>query len=549
MPENNRIYDLAANVLNIARNTLVINLRFMDKAISMLGPKCRPKMGCVAVDGSFVYYDPVFVLKSFSAERTRVARQYLHMVFHCVYQHFWISTLVDREYWDLACDIAVEYTINDLNIASVETAAAEKQVQEIRRLQKKVKYMTADMLYRYFMTSSPGEEELQRLKSLFSVDIHDGWYSRKMKKTKKAVCRDNNDCGRGETSRGVSSTGKGNGRLSGGGEAGKNSQDAADNPSEPSRSGAAEETRRDHLSDEDSSPTSSPDNAGRPSEQSRGGAAEKDGRNRPPDDTGSSSGSQDAVDPRGEEAERILREWKDIARQMKMDLESFSKGIGNTAGSLSQNLMAVTRERYDYAGFLKKFAALGERMKINNDEFDYIFYTYGLKLYEKMPLIEPLEYKDVRQVREFVIAIDTSGSTEGELVQMFVQKTYNILKGEENFFTRFNLHIIQCDADIQEDVRITSQSEFDAYLANMKIRGQGGTDFRPVFSYVDELIANHEFANLKGMIYFTDGFGKFPARQPDYSVAFVYVDEDYESPKVPVWAIKLVLQPDDIRRI
>ena len=30
-------------------------------------------------------------------------------------------------------------------------------------------------------------------------------------------------------------------------------------------------------------------------------------------------------------------------------------------------------------------------MKINDDEFDYIFYTYGLKLYEKMPLIEPLE--------------------------------------------------------------------------------------------------------------------------------------------------------------
>ena len=188
-------------------------------------------------------------------------------------------------------------------------------------------------------------------------------------------------------------------------------------------------------------------------------------------------------------------------------------------------------------------------MKINNDEFDYIFYTYGLKLYERMPLIEPLEYKDVKQVREFVVAIDTSGSTSGDLVQTFVQKTYNILKEEESFFTRFNLHIIQCDAEIQEDVKITSQREFDEYLANMKILGQGGTDFRPVFSYVDELIANHEFTNLKGLIYFTDGFGTFPSKQPDYNVAFVYVEEGYENPDVPVWAIKLVLQPDDIRGI
>ena len=65
-------------------------------------------------------------------------------------------------------------------------------------------------------------------------------------------------------------------------------------------------------------------------------------------------------------------------------------------------------------------------MKINDDEFDYSFYTYGLQLYEKMPLIEPLEYKEIKAIKEFVIAIDTSGSTSGELVQTFLQKTYII---------------------------------------------------------------------------------------------------------------------------
>ena len=89
---------------------------------------------------------------------------------------------------------------------------------------------------------------------------------------------------------------------------------------------------------------------------------------------------------------------------------------------------------------------MGEAMRVNDDEFDYIYYTYGLKLYKKLPLIEPLEYKEIKAVKEFVIAIDTSASTSGELVQRFVQKTYNILKQEESFFTKIKLHIIQCDA-------------------------------------------------------------------------------------------------------
>ena len=216
------------------------------------------------------------------------------------------------------------------------------------------------------------------------------------------------------------------------------------------------------------------------------------------------------------------------------------------AGLLTQNLKEVNRERYNYEEFLKKFAVRGEIMKINPDEFDYNYYTYGLTLYGDLPLIEPLEYKDVKRIRDFVIAIDTSGSVAGELVQTFVQKTYNILKSTESFFTKINLHIIQCDAAIQEDIKITNQREFDEYLKNMKLNGFGGTDFRPVFSYVDSLIECREFDNLKGLIYFTDGYGVFPSKKPPYETAFVFVDEGIDPPEVPPWAIKLVLRKDEI---
>ena len=259
--------------------------------------------------------------------------------------------------------------------------------------------------------------------------------------------------------------------------------------------------------------------------------------------SGAGSGEGEAGN---ESRSAMVAVWQTISERMQVDLETFGKQRGINPGAMTQNQMAVNREKYDYTSFLKKFAVMGEAMKINDDEFDYIFYTYGLQLYEKMPLIEPLEYKEIKAIKEFVIAIDTSGSTSGELVQKFVQKTYNILKSTESFFTKINLHIIQCDADIQEDKKITCQEDFDEYLKTIQIHGLGGTDFRPVFEHVEHLRKNKEFTNLKGLIYFTDGYGAFPAKKPDYDTVFVFIDDEYNNPDVPPWAIKLILQKDEI---
>lgn len=460
---NEKLNNLAAEVLNLSRNTLVINLRFMDKAISMLKPKPNSIISSIAVDGRTIFYNPIFILKSYSEEKNEVTRQYLHMLLHSIYQHFWVGMLVNQDYWNLACDIAVEYTINDLNLPALKTAREDAQKIEIEILKGKVKYMTADVIYRFFLDTAPKQEEISRLAGIFSADSHDIWYFPKVLQSQMA----------GDSGRGSNESGFDDGSL--------------------------------NIS---------------------GSQAEE----------GSSKSMKEAA-----------HEWEGVARQMKMDLETFSKE--KTAGSsvLTQNLNALTREKYDYASFLKKFATTHETMKVNDDEFDYIFYTYGLKIYDNMPLIEPLEYKETLGIKDFVIAIDTSGSTSGELVQKFLQKTYNILKGEENFFTKFNLHIIQCDYEIREDAKITSQDEFDEYIKTMKITGLGSTDFRPVFSYVDELIKAGEFTNLKGLIYFTDGYGTFPSKKPDYAAAVIYLNDGYDNPKVPSWAIKLVLTEEEIK--
>ena len=246
-----------------------------------------------------------------------------------------------------------------------------------------------------------------------------------------------------------------------------------------------------------------------------------------------------------EEIEYSNEEWQKIAESIKADLKSFSKDKTNS-DSMEENLNIATRQKYDYSDFLKRFMVMSENLAVNDDEFDYIYYTYGMKLYENMPLIEPLEYKDSNKIKDFVIAIDTSASCKGELVKSFLEKTVNIIQDSENFFNKINVHILQCDNQVRSDTVITSKDEFSVFLDNYVVKGFGSTDFRPVFDYVDKMKENHEFSELKGLIYFTDGYGLYPEKKKDYDVAFVFMSDDDNAPKVPPWAIKVVLSQEDI---
>ena len=163
-----------------------------------------------------------------------------------------------------------------------------------------------------------------------------------------------------------------------------------------------------------------------------------------------------------------------------------------------------------------------------------------------MPLIEPLEYKEEKKIEELVIAIDTSESCEGDTIKTFLEETYSILLNNESFFRKFNVHIIQCDAGIQRDFKAQSKEDVERFMDNFQISGMGGTDFRPTFEYVEKLIEDGEFKNLKGLIYFTDGWGVFPKKMPSFETAFVFIDEEYNDKTVPPWALKVVLGKNDI---
>ena len=450
---NNEADKLANEILDLSRNKLLVNLRFMDVALSY--HKRIAYDGTMATDGKSLLYNPGFILRTYKDSQEEMVRMYLHIILHCVFQHPFIGTSADEPLWYLACDMAVECAINDLGLNCVSSLRETKQREVVCEIKKELKVLTAEKIYALLKNSDYPEWEFIQWEESFKRDDHTPWYFR-------------------------------------GTEIALYSLSIA---SEEDENQTAESSEGKYLS-------------------------------------------------KGLIQNKAF--WNQVSNQIQMDLEAFSKQHGDKAGNMMQNLRSVNREEYDFTAFLKKFAVLGEAMKVNEDEFDYIYYTYGLQHYDNMPLIEPLEYKEVKQIKEFVIAIDTSGSVMGEEVQMFLQKTYNILMQEDSYFSRVNIHIIQCDAEIQEDVVIHNRDEFEAYLKTMTIRGLGGTDFRPVFRYVDQLIEEKRFRNLKGLIYFTDGYGTFPEHKPKYITAFLFVKDGYEIPEVPAWAIRLVLQHEEI---
>lgn len=239
------------------------------------------------------------------------------------------------------------------------------------------------------------------------------------------------------------------------------------------------------------------------------------------------------------------KQWEDLRRKMQTEMETISKESAADSQSLLEQLQVENRERYDYKTFLRKFSVLKEEMKVDMDTFDYIFYHYGMETYGNMPLIEPLETKEMKKIEDFVIVIDTSMSCKGELVKHFLEETYSVLSESERFFRRINVHIIQCDDRIQEDKVIHDSREMEAYLKEFTVKGLGGTDFRPPFAYVEQLRQAGAFTKLRGLLYFTDGYGLFPVRMPAYDTAFVFMKDDYKDVDVPTWAMKLIIDPEE----
>ncbi len=240
------------------------------------------------------------------------------------------------------------------------------------------------------------------------------------------------------------------------------------------------------------------------------------------------------------------KQWSKIARQTQQEQKKRGEEQEDGEDQLAVQIRAA-RSRRSYKEFLQKFAVLREEMRCDPDEFDLNFYSYGLRIYGNMPLIEPMESRETKKIHDFVIVVDTSYSTSGELVQNFLKETLDILSRQNSFFSKARIHILQCDERVQRVDVITSQEELESLFREFEILGGGGTDFRPAFGYVNELQEQGKFENLCGLLYFTDGKGTYPKKKPEYKTAFLYL-EDFEEDLVPPWAMRMRLEKEELER-
>ncbi len=262
---------------------------------------------------------------------------------------------------------------------------------------------------------------------------------------------------------------------------------------------------------------------------------EEDGKRKQEKEKGSWDGGKDRRQQGGQKVN-----WARISEKLQLSLETFHRSQHKEAAALYQELAVHNTPRADYESFLRRFTVVREELQMDEDSFDPVFYHFGMERYGNMPLIEPLEYKETVKIHEFVIVLDTSGSCSGRQIHQFMEKTIGLLH-TSSFAQRTAIHILQCDDQVNEDIYLEDPGQMEEYLSHMVIKGHGNTDFRPAFAYVEELRERGEMKNLQGLLYFTDGYGRYPGKRPDYDVAFIFPQEDPDRPPVPAWAIETVL--------
>ena len=246
----------------------------------------------------------------------------------------------------------------------------------------------------------------------------------------------------------------------------------------------------------------------------------------------------------GVSGEGLAAAWKRQEGKLRPMMRTHQPRIGSGTAHQKLTLPELPDNQARFAALLREFSEVRENRHVNDADFAYSWYAYGMEHYDGMPLIEPLEYSEERKLHEMVIVLDTSASCSRGLCAWFLRAARDILCRELLFFDRFRLHILQCDCEVQQDALVTNLDEFQWYLEHLELYGGGGTDFRPAFRHVDRLIEGGSLERLGGVLYFTDGYGVFPEEPPPYPAAFVMLQYRCDDINIPRWAKTLVLDAE-----
>ena len=572
--------DLGSRILNQSRYELSLSMRHLARALDRLPYEMDFNTQRMGTEGERIHFHPEFIFQLFMESPQKLNRLYMHSLLHCLFRHMFKNEDKKEELWNMACDIHVEYVLDSLDVDLLRRPAGEYRENTFQCLEEKIKTLSAERIYQYLEEADLDYDAWERLEREFYKDDHVFW---------KVIDR--------EDAPGQEGEGDGDGaplpmpedftpndKPSGEENEGEK-KDSGDNTS-VENSEDKDKSPRESKSSEDASPQSGTPSNGEGKEEKNQEAGNQEPENRGSEGEGNTGEGNSGEDSQGEakqedsqsgnssgkkqeerkiaenrkptgqgqreerEAKKkrddLSKEWEDISKRTEQEIEHSSKEKQEEQGSLAWFLRLEQKKYTDFRDFLRRLSVDREEMEVDLDSFDYGYYYYGLEQYGNMPLIEENEYREGRKLQELVIAIDTSHSTKGEMVKGFLEETAGILKQKDAFFQKVKVHILECDDELRKDICLENVEDLEQYSKNFAVKGGYGTDFRPVFRYVSDLQKRGELKNLKGLMYFTDGKGRYPKEAPPYVTAFVFPKgEDIDDDNVPFWAMKLYQREKD----
>ena len=114
---------------------------------------------------------------------------------------------------------------------------------------------------------------------------------------------------------------------------------------------------------------------------------------------------------------------------------------------------------------------------------------------------------NVSQTFRLVVAIDSSASIDDVLLGQFLSEVNFLM----SLVARYEIELLVCDEKIN-----LHQTFYSGDTLECDIQGGAGTDFRPVFAFVEQ-----NFDDVKLLLYFSDLEGLFPAHVPNYEVKWI----------------------------
>ena len=489
-------YKAGIRILQTCKNELYLSMRFLDLALNSLDYRMDMGSFFMGTDGGSLYFQPRFLAERYAWQPIQVNRAYLHSVLHCVFHHpFFATQQADAPFkddlapgrqtggedalrlWNLSCDIAVEYVIDHLEQSVVAWMISPEREACYQELEQELSVLSAQAVYHFLCRKRMPLKEGEEQEGVLAEQTAHALSASDLDKLETAFLVDDHRFWKGKT----------------------------------------QEEKEQEKGKE------------REGEDERGSREEKNPSLR----------QQLEKRQQKEKMQKLAGHWQRISEKTRLHIEA--EGKDKVPVHLLQQMDIENRERISYKQFLLKFAARKEKLRIDTASFDTAFYCYGLQAYERLLLVEPLEYKECKEIEEFVIVIDTSASCSGKLVRDFLEETCKILLEPQLFAGKSQIHILQCDDSVQEDICLSNVKQWQEYKKDFQIKGLVQTDFREAFAYVERLRQQGALKKLRGLLYFTDGYGIYPKKRPDYDTVFVFMDRDYNDKDVPPWAMRLVL--------